>query len=757
MRGSSPRLAGLVAAALLLGILVGVVAGGRLLAQPSKVTVTVPGPASTVVKTVFLVNTSTVTVTAGQPLVNASRLWSSVGVYLSPTEALRLLQAPPAGPVPVAYTLDTAVATPLGATVTAATPRLVVQSASAPAGYGSTNVQVAGVDEPDIAENNGTHLFVARGGTVEAYRAWPPRELGLAAVFDAQRYVENTTGPMRLVLETKAGLEVLLNLTHRVRVVGLLGGEGGRLVVLAEDTLSPWLPGLQPRTWVIALGPDMRPLWSRALAGTLVDARLANGTLVVATTQWRLAPPIVFLGDGAVAGPVVLVGREPVTTTLAAFSLETGRYSMVAFAGARPRTIYMTPGGDVYLALPGVGGEERRVTVTAPLTGGTLVLPLPVSDWRETTLLRLHASPDAITPAASTTLPGAIDKQWQLDVYNGTVRVVTTAYTGEGTRVDLYILDAETLEKIGELKGIAVRERVHAVRFLGPYLYLVTFRNTDPLFAIDLHDPAKPRILGYLKAPGFDEYLHPVAENLLLGIGREDARLRITLYQLKDAAPKPVARIYLGPESGGYSWSPVLDPLRGHRAFTYSPGNGIALIPVTITAYQGGAPTQEAGAAVIKVDTEKPGLKLLGLLSHAGAQRATYIDGYAYTIAPSRLPRVKAWSLNTLKEVAQAPRVEKATVEEILAEPAKYRGKLVDVTGVYAGWAGTAEAPPPVTRSDWLLRGKTGAEIYVTGAAPPAPPTMAGKLIVRVIGTVEVKDGKPYIRAVSVETIASTR
>ncbi len=752
MRGISSRLAGLTAAALLLGILVGVVAGGRLLAQPSTVTVTAPGPASTIVKTVFIVNTSTVTVTAEQSSGNASQLWSSVGLYLSPTEALKLFQAAPLGPV--VYTLDTAMVTPVGVTVTAAT-RLVVQSASAPAEYGSTNVQVAGVDEPDIVENNGTHLFVARGGIVEAYRAWPPRELSLAAVFDAQRYVENTTGPMRLLLETKAGMEVLLNLTHQVRVVGLLGGEGGRLVVLAVDMLSPWLPGLPPRTWVIVLGSDMRPLWSRALAGTLVDARLANDTLVVATTQWRMAPPIVFLKDKAVAGPLVVVGQEPVTTTLAAFSVETGRYSMVAFAGARPRTIYMTTSGDVYMALPGVGGEERRVTVTAQSTGETLVLP--ASDWRRTTLLRLHASPDAITPAATATLPGTINKQWQLDVYNGTVRVVTTAYTSEGTRVDLYILDAETLEKIGELKGIAVRERVHAVRFLGPYLYLVTFRNTDPLFAIDLHDPARPRILGYLKAPGFDEYLHPVAENLLLGIGREDARLRVTLYQLKDAVPEPVARIYLGPKSGGYSWSPVLDPFRGHRAFTYSPRNGIALIPVTITAYQNGAPTQKAGAAVIRVDTEKPGLKLLGLLSHMGAQRATYIDGYAYTIAPSRLPRVKAWSLDTLKEVAEAPRVEKATVEEILAEPAKYRGKLVEVTGVYAGWASTAGTPPPITRSDWLLRGKTGAEIYVTGAAPPAPPTMAGKLIVRVVGVVEVKDGTPYIRAVSVETIASTR
>lgn len=672
--------------------------------------------------------------------------WEGLGAYLPPSEAAKLLSSSSAARPPYYYYPAAG-----AATITAATATVVAQAgkAAAPPAYGSTNVQVAGVDEPDIVENNGTYIFVARGGVVKAYRAWPPRELRLAAVFDAGEYVRSLVGPEQLLLRSRGGLEVVLNLTHSVRVAGLLGGEDGALYVLAVDYPSPMLPGLQPRTWVIALGRDMKPRWAKAVSGALWDARLAGDALLVATTQWRLAPPVILDNGRSLVAATVLVGTEPVSTTIAAFDARSGAYAAVGFAGAYPRSLYMSSSGLVYLALPGGGGK----TVTVRL--GEKSVPVPAYSWSTTRLVALRAGPGRVEPVASTTVPGVTGKQWQLDLYRGILRLVVTVYTGNGTRVDLYLLNATTLKEVSRLEGIAVRERIHAVRFIGPRLYLVTFRSKDPLFAIDLSDPRHPRVLGYLEAPGFDEYLHPLPGDRLLGVGREDRRLRVTLYKLQGAVPKPVSRIYIGPEKNGYTWSPLLEPRTGHRAFTYWPEAGAALIP--FTAYSYGEPgypgTRLQGVAVVKIDGDR--LSLEALLEHSGAQRATYIDGTVYTIAPGLVPEVKAWSLPGPRLLAAAPEAVKATVEEILRNPDAYRGKIVDVVGVYGGWSSKTGQTPPVTRSDWILRGKTGAEIYVAGA-PPAPPSEAGKLTVRVVGAVEEKDGRPYIRPLRVEIVAST-
>lgn len=84
----------------------------------------------------------------------------------------------------------------------------------------------------------------------------------------------------------------------------------------------------------------------------------------------------------------------------------------------------------------------------------------------------------------------------------------------------LLILD-EQLKVVGSIENMALDERIYSVRFTGSVGYMVTFRETDPLFSLDLSDPAHPRVMDALKIPGFSEYLHPYAEGLLLGIGQD--------------------------------------------------------------------------------------------------------------------------------------------------------------------------------------------------------------------------------------------
>ena len=104
----------------------------------------------------------------------------------------------------------------------------------------------------------------------------------------------------------------------------------------------------------------------------------------------------------------------------------------------------------------------------------------------------------------------------------------------------VYVLDEE-LETIGSIENLAEDERIYSARFMGDTGYFVTFRETDPLFSVDLSDPKNPKIVGELKIPGFSDYLHFYGNNRLLGIGMNvDEKtmttdgVKITMFDISD-------------------------------------------------------------------------------------------------------------------------------------------------------------------------------------------------------------------------------
>jgi uncharacterized secreted protein with C-terminal beta-propeller domain len=162
----------------------------------------------------------------------------------------------------------------------------------------------------------------------------------------------------------------------------------------------------------------------------------------------------------------------------------------------------------------------------------------------DTTLTKATLNHGAVEVVAAASVPGSTLNQFSLDEYQGVLRLVTTndrsswygfrnpqhAYTqsdwarvpqGESeTSNALYTLDA-SLQVLGSVENLAPGERVYSCRFMGDIAYFVTFRQTDPLFSVDLQDPANPTVLGALKIPGFSEYLHPYAAGELFGLGRD--------------------------------------------------------------------------------------------------------------------------------------------------------------------------------------------------------------------------------------------
>lgn len=176
---------------------------------------------------------------------------------------------------------------------------------------------------------------------------------------------------------------------------------------------------------------------------------------------------------------------------------------------------------------------------------------------------------------------GRVINQYSLDQYEGNLRIATTCFNNTKNKnvSSLYVLD-EKLDIIGKLEDLANNEQIKSVRYMGKEAYIVTFRNTDPLFAIDLSDPKNPTVKGELKIPGYSAYLHPIGDNLLLGIGYEgDGQnadfnsVKISLFDISDPTNlKELDKlVYLK------SSTPVVN---NPKAFLYKADEGIVGMPV---------------------------------------------------------------------------------------------------------------------------------------------------------------------------------
>ena len=136
-----------------------------------------------------------------------------------------------------------------------------------------------------------------------------------------------------------------------------------------------------------------------------------------------------------------------------------------------------------------------------------------------TQILKFSCVDGEITASNMAELPGYLNDTFSLDEYDGYLRVLTTE-DGNGESNNLFVLD-EDMNTISTIRDIASGETIRSARFVGDMGYFVTFRQTDPLFCVDLSEPESPEILSELKISGFSSYLHMYGENRLLGIGYE--------------------------------------------------------------------------------------------------------------------------------------------------------------------------------------------------------------------------------------------
>ena len=217
-------------------------------------------------------------------------------------------------------------------------------------------------------------------------------------------------------------------------------------------------------------------------------------------------------------------------------------------------------------------------------------------------------------------VPGSLLNQFSLDEYEKNLRVATTVGAGEfgsseTAANDIYVL-GEDLSERGSIKDMGINERIYSVRFIGDKGYLVTFKQTDPFFVLDLSNPDNPRKAGELKIPGYSSYLHPLEKNLILGIGKEDSKVKLSLFDVSSPDNPQEINKYVLSEY----WSEALD---NHHAFLADSDNKVFFLP-------GGQ-----GGYVFSYSGDKLELKVAS--SEAGVQRALYIGGYLYIVGKNEV------------------------------------------------------------------------------------------------------------------------
>lgn len=235
---------------------------------------------------------------------------------------------------------------------------------------------------------------------------------------------------------------------------------------------------------------------------------------------------------------------------------------------------------------------------------------------------------DTLAIDATGSVPGKLLNQFSLDEYKGELRAATTvgesfmswglgfANSQSGnTANDVYILSGG-LKTEGSVIDLGQGERIYAVRFIEDKGYVVTFRQTDPFYVLDLSDPVNPTKKGELKIPGYSSYLHPISKDRILGVGEENNQVKVSLFDVSDANdPQEIAKYNLDEYFSAISQT--------HHAFLLDKKHQIFFLPGS------------KGGYIFSYADDS--LKLAKAVSDIQAERAIYIDNYIYVIGQNNI------------------------------------------------------------------------------------------------------------------------
>ncbi|MDQ3739559.1 MAG: beta-propeller domain-containing protein, partial [Actinomycetota bacterium] len=541
--------------------------------------------------------------------------------------------------------------------------------------YSTTNVQEAGVDEPDAVKTDGKRLYVAMNNQLHALdvSGATPRLLGTLPL-DGYGHELLLHGDKLLVLSNtgfSGGIPMPMpSSTEPSPAVG---------APAMSDSFVPYVP----RTRLTEVDADeMRAVRTVELPGTTVGGRMRNGVarIAVATPtgvlpsedapelrRWMPAMEISRAGSDATRrrsiAPCTSVRRPEVFAglgllTMLTIDLDRGVEPIDSDAVlADASTVYASQ-NRMYLATERWIDPEQAQAEGAPAGRATTIHGFDVSKRDETRYV------------GSGGVRGYLLNQFSLSEHKGALRVATTEdppwVPGNGPDGEsesfVTVLDETTtnqLVQVGRVGGLGKGERIYSVRFVEDVGFVVTFRQTDPLYTLDLSDKRSPRVLGELKIPGYSSYLHPIGDGLMIGVGQdadENGRVQgaqVSLFDVGDLRdPRRVQVRSLG--ENAYTTAE-----HDHHAFLWWPATKLLVLPLSQYDYRS---YQDSFEGAVGLRVERGGIAEVGRTQHPKPSddyyvspsivRSLVVNDRLFTISYSG---VQAGRLDTLAGTAWVP------------------------------------------------------------------------------------------------------
>jgi len=539
------------------------------------------------------------------------------------------------------------------------------QSGSSPS-YSQTNIQVMGVDELDTVKTDGTNIYISSYDEVSILKAYPPSSLQNLSKINESYLVGHDDPNVRLTFE---GIFVL---PQKLIVVcswyeyqyGLnYGYDFGVVSPAATDNTGP-----RSYTLVFDVSDPAQPKldYSVGVSGYVQTARMIEDRvyLIAQQYQWMIQDDIVLPTVWADGSPKELslgsIYYDPEMRDASSFlsvlalNVSTEEYETVSLVAGYASTIYMSKQA-IFLTIQKWLGE---ITV---MNGENVVED---RDTTTTTIFKIAFEGLSMQAEARGDVKGWLLNQFSMDEKDSFLRVATTDtffQPTDGTSMSnsVFVLDS-SLNVVGSLTGIAPTERIYSARFIDDMLYLVTFRQMDPLFVVDLKAPTNPKIVGQLEMPGFSNYLHPVDATHVLGIGSENNNVKVSLYNVSDPT-NPVEQSKFILDGYSSSWS---DAQYEHKAVLFNLEKELLVIPISAYGEYVYVSNDSKlwmseyvlGALILRISSED-GISFRGIVEHQSTSqysyeyvsRSLYIGDYLYTVSYTV---VKASMLSDLSEIS---------------------------------------------------------------------------------------------------------
>ncbi len=423
-----------------------------------------------------------------------------------------------------------------------------------------TNIRESGVDEADFVKVSGEQIFVANSRS-------------------SLQVIERSTKKLTGVLHLESDEAQPKQVARNGRTVAFTRSPSGKPEMFVTSNRLVVLQNKQLSVYQTAANTIPTLLQSRPWDGDIKEARLVGDRLVIVSfIQLSLADAVqqqsLQLSCGSIVRPrkKLELAAHGITRVASVSLNDLSDVSESTHVGSRK--IYMTP-RNIYLYSSGLSEADTTLLSKIPLAGDG----------------KLGAHVEGFSK-------GRIKDVWALsELPTGELAVASSTgqLTDNTAKNHFEVLSEKNLrlEKIGETEAYGLKEDIRSVRFVGNIAYVVTFKKTDPLYAIDVSKPTVPRILGELKIPGFSTYMQPLSSERLLGLGFDATEqgefayyqgLQLSLFDTRDPLKMSRKDVKILGQRGSSSAA-----TEDHRAFYLDKGEGVVGFPISeITRCQDG-------------------------------------------------------------------------------------------------------------------------------------------------------------------------